>query len=155
MRRWSLLLAAGLLATVRSDVSHVLDGSAHPPVAQYSSSSSAAASASASASAYTQSGYAQPGFGQFGGVGTVTGSENVPGSVAFWWADGNSPFKHAYEHFKKCSLKGNCFPPVSPDFKVRIYAKSMTCDSTSNCTNTTRSTQPILPLFHHLDPYSS
>lgn len=116
MRRWSLLLAASLLAITAADVSHVLDGSAHPP-AYSSSGASASAFASASSSAYSQAG----GFGgQFGGVGTVTGDKNVPGSVAFWWADGNSPFKHAYEHFKKCSLKGNCFPPVSPDFKVRI-----------------------------------
>lgn len=32
----------------------------------------------------------------------------------FWWAEQNSPFKHAYEYFKKCSLKGNCNPNVIP-----------------------------------------
>lgn len=26
----------------------------------------------------------------------------------FWWMDSNSPFKQAYDEFKKCSSKGNC-----------------------------------------------
>ncbi|KAF5283999.1 hypothetical protein FQR65_LT13633 [Abscondita terminalis] len=38
----------------------------------------------------------------------------VPGSVDFWWADSNSPFKQAYEYFKKCSSKENCLPPIAP-----------------------------------------
>ncbi|KAK4877946.1 hypothetical protein RN001_010452 [Aquatica leii] len=44
-------------------------------------------------------------------------NEAVPGSVAFWWADANSPFKQAYDYFKKCSSKDNCLPPIAASFQ--------------------------------------
>lgn len=47
-------------------------------------------------------------------------------SQDFWWMDSNSPFKEAYDHFKKCSSKGKCLTSnnVVPtgDFKTSAAA---------------------------------
>lgn len=47
--------------------------------------------------------------------GFASGNANGAGGN-FWWANNNSPFKDAYDQFKRCSLKGNCSPQVAGNF---------------------------------------
>ncbi|XP_031332003.1 uncharacterized protein LOC116162513 [Photinus pyralis] len=89
MRRLLILGALALISTSKGDVKHVLDGSAHPPPCYQEHQH------------YHHDGQAA-----------------VPGSVPFWWAAADSPFKQAYEYFKKCSSKSDCLPPVAPSFQV-------------------------------------
>lgn len=73
-----LIIVGILISTTVADVSHVLQGSAHPPADPKEINGLVAA----------KSGNSQD----------------------FWWMDSNSPFKEAYEYYKKCSSKGNCLP---------------------------------------------
>lgn len=111
------LLTIAALSPSRADVKHVLDGSAHPPQYQdnhhHHSSSNNYATLQATANFLRSPNAADNAFAVNGLASNV-----VPGSVAFWWADSNSPFKHAYEYFKKCSSKGNCLPPVTAGFQA-------------------------------------
>lgn len=109
-----LLLVGMLIACAAADVKHVLEGQAHPPdtnlvnPGEINYLAHSAGGANAFASSYASSGSysgARAAGGGYSGAG-------AGGDDAFWWADSNSPFKHAYDQFKKCSLKGNCFPPA-------------------------------------------
>lgn len=117
-----LILVAILVITTLNpslaDVKHVLEGSAHPPQCKCAENHHHYQHHD---NQFTGGFGTSGGFnGNFGSAPNIPGSANnaVPGSVAFWWADSNSPFKHAYEYFKKCSEKGNCFPPVAPGVQV-------------------------------------
>lgn len=133
-----LFLVGMLISVAMADVKHVLDGQAQPPdsnlvnpgeinylahggafASSFASSGGGYAGASR-AGGYSGGGAAAAGnSGSYaGGAGTgfaATGGGAGTDGDAFWWADTNSPFKHAYDQFKKCSLKGNCFPTVAAD----------------------------------------
>lgn len=142
-----LLLVGMLISLAAGDVKHVLDGHAHPPdsnlvnpgeinyLAHSSGGANAFASSYASSGSYSGAssragGYsgAGAGSGSFaGGAGTGFAAGGAAGTGtgdAFWWADTNSPFKHAYDQFKKCSLKGNCFPAGAVDSKSGVQSVS-------------------------------
>ncbi|KAF5291790.1 hypothetical protein FQA39_LY14278 [Lamprigera yunnana] len=94
-----LLASLALLCAANADVKHVLDGTAPlPPCYQDH---------------------------QQKHVGEVANGI-APGSVDFWWAGSNSPFKQAYEYFKKCSSKNNCLPPVAPAFQAPVAEAAQT-----------------------------
>lgn len=133
----SPLLLVGMLASLAlGDVKHVLEGRAHPPSdsnlvnpgeINFLAHSSGGANAFASSSSFARSG-SYAGGGASAGAGARAGAGASAGAGAgdaFWWADGNSPFKHAYDQFKKCSLKGNCFPPLAIESKIQGGAQSV------------------------------
>lgn len=141
-----LLLVGMSISLAAADVKHVLEGHAHPPDSNlvnpgeinYLAHSSAGANAFASSSSFASSGSysgaraggysgaaAGGGAGFAGGAGTGFAAGGAGNGDAFWWADSNSPFKHAYDQFKKCSLKGNCFPPVAIESKVQSGVQSV------------------------------
>lgn len=68
-----------LLYLVSADVSHVLQGTAHPP-----NSNAQAVNA------------------------LVLAEEGKGASGEFWWQSGDSPLKKAYDDFKNCDKKGGC-----------------------------------------------
>ncbi|KAF2905805.1 hypothetical protein ILUMI_00373 [Ignelater luminosus] len=138
-----------------ADVKHVLEGSAHPPTCKCAENHQHYKHHDNQfTGGFTTSG----GFpGNFGGPPNIPGSPNnaVPGSVAFWWADSNSPFKHAYEYFKKCSEKGNCFPPVAPGVQVSntIQHGSVTGSFDSHKGHSASTASPFGPVDIKTNPF--
>lgn len=92
-----------LLSPTNCDVKHVLEGSAHPPVSN--------------ADPRAINGLADGFHNNVAFSGEAPGSFDVKGAVGsqgsqFWWMKNDSPLKHAYDYYKRCSLKGTCQPPV-------------------------------------------
>ncbi|XP_049824987.1 uncharacterized protein LOC109605766 isoform X2 [Aethina tumida] len=77
-----ILVGITIISTALGDVKHVLDGTAHPPNARAQEINNLAHNAN---------------------LAFQTGNPQD-----FWWMASNSPLKDAYDHYKKCSLKGNC-----------------------------------------------
>lgn len=75
-----ILVGITIISTALGDVKHVLDGTAHPPNARAQEINNLAHNAN---------------------LAFQTGNPQD-----FWWMASNSPLKDAYDHYKKCSLKG-------------------------------------------------
>lgn len=124
-----LLIVGMLISLTAGDVSHLLQNRNNPDSNLVNPSevnylAQSGAGANAFASSYASAGsYSGARSGSYSGAGAGAGAGGFAGGAAgtsfaggagngdaFWWADNNSPFKHAYDQFKKCSLKGNCYP---------------------------------------------